>query len=98
MIPSETDRLLVPLDRQFRLAILIVTVLVKLMLPARQQILRLDGQDEGGAARDGGDPRASVSFRLSRNLAANRLPPRIRSRGRLSPDALRGDDKMKQHR
>ena len=28
------------------------------VLPARQQVLRLDGEDEGGAARDGGDPRA----------------------------------------
>ena len=28
------------------------------LLPARQQVLRLDGEDEGGAAGDGGDPRA----------------------------------------
>ena len=28
------------------------------VLPARQQILRLDGEDEGGAAGDDGDPRA----------------------------------------
>ena len=29
-----------------------------LLLPARQQVLRLDGEDEGGAAGDDGDPRA----------------------------------------
>jgi len=28
------------------------------VLPARQQVLRLDGEDEGGAARDGQHPRA----------------------------------------
>ena len=28
-----------------------------LLLPARQQVLRLDGEDEGGAAGDAGDPR-----------------------------------------
>ena len=28
------------------------------LLPARQQVLRLDGEDEGGAAGDDGDPRA----------------------------------------
>ena len=28
------------------------------LLPARQQVLRLDGEDEGGAAGDGRDPRA----------------------------------------
>ncbi len=28
------------------------------VLPARQQVLRLDGEDEGGAAGDDGDPRA----------------------------------------
>ncbi len=28
------------------------------LLPARQQVLRLDGEDEGGAAADDGDPRA----------------------------------------
>ena len=40
----------------FGIAILIVTVLVKLpVLPARQQVLRLDGEDEGGAAADGDD-------------------------------------------
>src|SRR4051794_31296247 len=32
------------------------------VLPARQQILRLDGEDESGAARDGGDPRAVDSL------------------------------------
>ena len=43
----------------FGIAILIVTVLVKIaLLPARQQVLRLDGEDEGGAAGDDGDPRA----------------------------------------
>ena len=43
----------------FGIAILIVTVLVKApVLPARQQVLRLDGQDEGGAAADGRAPRA----------------------------------------
>ena len=43
----------------FGIAILIVTVLVKIaVLPARQQVLRLDGEDEGGAAGDGRDPRA----------------------------------------
>ena len=43
----------------FGIAILVVTVLVKAaVLPARQQILRLDGEDEGGAAGDDGDPRA----------------------------------------
>jgi hypothetical protein len=31
------------------------------VLPARQQVLRLDGQDEGGAARDGQHPRANAS-------------------------------------
>ena len=37
----------------FGLAILIVTVLIKAcLLPARQQVLRLDGEDEGGAAAD----------------------------------------------
>ncbi len=53
------DRLLLPLDRQFR---------PRdpdrhrpdqdPVLPARQQVLRLDGEDEGGAAGDDGDPRA----------------------------------------
>ena len=43
----------------FGVAILIVTVLDQdHLLPARQQVLRLDGEDEGGAAGDGGDPRA----------------------------------------
>ena len=43
----------------FGLAILIVTVLIKVVvLPARQQVLRLDGEDEGGAAADGGAARA----------------------------------------
>ena len=40
----------------FGIAILIVTVIVKIpVLPARQQILRLDGEDEGGAAANGDD-------------------------------------------
>src|SRR6185369_6185093 len=39
------------------------------VLPARQQVLRLDGQDEGGAARDGGDPRA---LRRRQDEAADR--------------------------
>ena len=43
----------------FGIAILLITVLIKIdLLPARQQVLRLDGEDEGGAAGDGGDPRA----------------------------------------
>ena len=43
----------------FGIAILIVTVLIKVaVLPARQQVLRLDGEDEGGAAADDGDARA----------------------------------------
>ena len=43
----------------FGIAILLITVLIKVdLLPARQQVLRLDGEDEGGAAGDGGDPRA----------------------------------------
>ena len=40
----------------FGIAILIVTVLRQAsVLPARQQVLRLDGEDEGGAAADGDD-------------------------------------------
>ena len=48
----------------FGLAILIVTVLIKIVFfpSSAQQVLRLDGQDEGGAARDDGDPRAVGSL------------------------------------
>ena len=43
----------------FGVAILLVTVLRQgAVLPARQQVLRLDGEDEAAAAADGGDPRA----------------------------------------
>jgi membrane protein insertase Oxa1/YidC/SpoIIIJ len=43
----------------FGIAILLVTVLIKAgVLPARQQVLRLDGEDEEGAAGDDGAARA----------------------------------------
>ena len=48
------DRLALPARRQFRPRHPAVTVLIKFdLLPARQQVLRLDGEDEGGAAGDG---------------------------------------------
>src|SRR3954464_13819793 len=52
------------------------------------QVLRLDGQDEGGAARDGQYPRAEDSLVCRAILTANRCP--------LRRIALRADDKMKQ--
>jgi YidC/Oxa1 family membrane protein insertase len=48
-----------PLLGNFGVAILLTTVLVKApVLPARQQVLRVDGEDEEGAAEDGRAPRA----------------------------------------
>ena len=53
------DRLFLPLDRQFRLRDPDRHGADQdPVLPARQQVLRLDGEDEGGAAGDDGDPRA----------------------------------------
>ena len=48
------------------------------VLPARQQILRLDGEDEGGTAADDGAARALSVIRVwSRNRTANRCPLRL---------------------
>jgi len=44
-----------------------------MVLRLAQHVLRLDGQDEGGAARDGGDPRAV----LQQSFIMNRQAPRV---------------------
>src|SRR5436853_4437144 len=58
------------------------------VLPARQQVLCLDGEDEGGAAGNGGDPRALDSL-VGRAIWR-------RTGSHFAGLRFRADDKMKQ--